>query len=90
MVGGVDLPGVNVHPIVSNHHVNIHRSLRRRAVGVTGTATTLLARGLHRTYKTTIRYIVSSAYVTNVTRTTTYRRGFDDRGMNLAVAMAPY
>lgn len=87
-VGGC--PGVKVHPAVSKHRNNIHRDLRRGAVGLTGTITRLVASGLGGKSKAPIRYIVTSKAVKHITRDTTYTRGFRHRKMKTAVAIASY
>lgn len=83
-------PGVNVHPAVSKHRKNMHRDLRRGAVGLTGSMTGLVSRGLHGNSNSPIRYIVTSDAVNHITRDTTYTRGFRHRNINSAVAIASY
>lgn len=87
-VGGC--PGVKVHPAVSKHRNNIHRDLRRGAVGLTGTMTRLVSSGLEGNSNDPIRYTVTSSAVNHITRDTTYTRGFRHRNMKTAVAIASY
>lgn len=96
VVDGAELvnscPIVKVHPAVSNEHnpLGIHRSLRRRAVGVTLSTTGLFASGLHCAGNRPMGIMVTSAAVNEITRTTTYRSGFGGTNMSVALAIAPY
>ncbi len=85
-------PVVNVHPAVSNEEncLGIHNSLRRRAVGVTGSTTGLFRRGLHCSGNRPMGMVVTSAAVNQITRTTTYTRGFGGGNISVALAIAPY
>lgn len=83
-------PGVNVEPVVSNHHKNVHRSLRSVAVTVTRGITRLCSSILHRDSNASMRYIVTSAAVNKITRTTVTTRGFHGDKINIMLSMAPY
>lgn len=85
-------PMVNVEPAVSKHEktLSMEKSLRRRAVGVTGSTTGLFRRGLECSGNRPIGIIVTSAAVKHMNRDTTYTSGFEERNMSVAIAIAPY